>query len=145
MCNLLKFRLSQNEFMKSFISKKWPEKFEGFLPYPLINFQGRNSSKFWLPFWEKRWPHKFILNLTELYVPDGNKKNLYSSSTSLIRKSPTQTFFVSIQPLTLSVTKIFLESIFRVKYYDLNFGVLNSHSSFILWDWVCVLIIWHDI
>ena len=41
--------------------------FEGFLPYPLINFQGRNSSNFWLAYWEKRWPYKFILNLTDLY------------------------------------------------------------------------------
>ena len=39
------------------------QKFEGFL----INFQGRNPSNFWLAFWEKWWPHKFILNLTDLY------------------------------------------------------------------------------
>ena len=34
------------------------QKFEGFLPYPLINFQGegRNPSNFWLAFWEKRRP-----------------------------------------------------------------------------------------
>ena len=39
----------------------------GFLPYPLINFQGRNPGNFWLAFWEKRWHHKFFLNLTDLY------------------------------------------------------------------------------
>ena len=35
---------------------------------PLIKFQGRNPSNFWLAFWEKQWPHKFILNLTDLYM-----------------------------------------------------------------------------
>ena len=43
------------------------QKFEGFLLYPLINFQSRNPSNFWLAFWEKWWPNKFILNLTDLY------------------------------------------------------------------------------
>ena len=43
-------------------------KFLRFLPYPLINFKGRNPSNFWLAFWEKRCPHKFILNLTDLYI-----------------------------------------------------------------------------
>ena len=33
----------------------------------LINFQGRNLCDFWLGFWKKWWPHKFILNLTDLY------------------------------------------------------------------------------
>ena len=32
------------------------QKFEEFLPYPLINFQGKNPSNFWLAFFEKRWP-----------------------------------------------------------------------------------------
>ena len=36
------------------------------LKLPLINFQGRNPSNFWLAFWEKRWPLRFILNLTDL-------------------------------------------------------------------------------
>ena len=44
------------------------QKFEGFLPYPLIIYQGRNTSNFWLVFWEKLWPHKLILNLTDLYI-----------------------------------------------------------------------------
>ena len=29
------------------------------LPYPLINFQGRNPSNFLLALWEKRWPYEF--------------------------------------------------------------------------------------
>ena len=32
-----------------------------------MNLQGRNLRNFWLAFWKKRWPHKFILNLTDLY------------------------------------------------------------------------------
>ena len=32
----------------------------------VVNFQGRNLWNFWLEFWDKRWPHKFILNLTDL-------------------------------------------------------------------------------
>ena len=42
------------------------QKFEGFLPYPLINFQGRNPSTFWLVFLEKQRPYRFILNLSNL-------------------------------------------------------------------------------
>ena len=34
------------------------QKLQRFLPYPLINFQGR--------FRDKRWPHKIILNSTDL-------------------------------------------------------------------------------
>ena len=37
-----------------------------FLPYALIDFQGRNLGNFWMAFWEKRWPHEFILNLSDL-------------------------------------------------------------------------------
>ena len=43
------------------------QKLQRFLSYPLINFQNRNLCHFWLAFWEKRWPLKFILNLTDLY------------------------------------------------------------------------------
>ena len=56
--NLWGHRFSQNA------NQKLPR----FLPYPLINFQGKNLGNFWLAFWEKRWPHKFILNLTDLYI-----------------------------------------------------------------------------
>ena len=55
--NLWGHRFSQNANQKSI----------RFLPYPLINFQGRNLRNFWLAFWEKQqWPNKFILNLTDL-------------------------------------------------------------------------------
>ena len=30
------------------------QKLQRFLPYPLINFQGKNPGNFWLAFWEKR-------------------------------------------------------------------------------------------
>ena len=50
------------------------QKLSRFLPYPLINFHGRNFGNFWLAFWEKRWPHKFILNLTDLCLV--GQKNL---------------------------------------------------------------------
>ena len=43
--------------------------------YPLINFQGRNPSNLWLAFWEKRWPHKLILNLTDLYIKPSSTPN----------------------------------------------------------------------
>ena len=49
------------------LSPKFPTQNYRFLPYPLINFQGRNLCNFWLEFWEKRWPHEFILNLIDLY------------------------------------------------------------------------------
>ena len=49
-------------------SQNTNQKLQRFLPYPLINSQGRNLCNFWLIFWEKRWPHKFILNLTDLYI-----------------------------------------------------------------------------
>ena len=55
--NLWGHRFSQNTNQKLTI----------FLPYPLINFQGRNLGNFWLAFWGKRWPNKFILNLIDLY------------------------------------------------------------------------------
>ena len=38
---LLNVRLSQNEFMKSSISKKWPKKFEGFLPLEFLQYIGQ--------------------------------------------------------------------------------------------------------
>ena len=45
--------------------------------------EGRNPSNFWFAFWEKRWPHKLILNLTDLQHPwimtFKFKNNLYFS------------------------------------------------------------------
>ena len=51
-------------FWKDETLTSWPLKI-----HTLINFQGRNLCDFWLEFWKKRWPHKFILNLTDLYSP----------------------------------------------------------------------------
>ena len=34
--------------------------------------KGRNPGNFWLAFWAKWWPHKFILNLTDLYKSQTN-------------------------------------------------------------------------
>ena len=42
------------------------------MPHPRIKFQGRNLGNFWLAFWAKWWPHKFILNLTDLYKSQTN-------------------------------------------------------------------------
>ena len=44
------------------------KKLQRFLPYHQINFQNRNLCIFWLGFWKKWWPHKVILNLTDLYI-----------------------------------------------------------------------------
>ena len=43
---ILKVRLNQNEFMKSSISKKWTEKFEGFLPWEFLQYIWQKSFKF---------------------------------------------------------------------------------------------------
>ena len=62
-----KCQLNSEWIYEVVVSPKMPtKKLTRFLPYPLINFQGRNLGNFWLAFWEKRWPHKFILNLTDL-------------------------------------------------------------------------------
>ena len=37
------------------------------LPWKFIRGSGRNLKNFRLAFWEKRWPHKFILNLTDIH------------------------------------------------------------------------------
>ena len=63
----LKVSYIQNEFMRSSFLSNANQKLQRFLPYPLVNFQGRNLCNFRLAFWKKRWPHEFILNLTELY------------------------------------------------------------------------------
>ena len=44
------------------VAKKSPKK----VLRSLFVWQGRNSCNFWFVFWEKRWSHKFILNLTDL-------------------------------------------------------------------------------
>ena len=64
---LLKVSQMQNEFMRSLFLPNASQKLQGFLPYHLINFQGRNPWNFWLTVWEKRLTHKFIQNFTDLY------------------------------------------------------------------------------
>ena len=70
-------RLKQKSWTKGQFNLEWiyevitslkmaNQKLPGFLPYSLIYFQDRNSGNFWLAFWHKQWPHKFILNLTDL-------------------------------------------------------------------------------
>jgi hypothetical protein len=53
----LKVSLIENEFTYfrgHRFSQNANQKLPRFLPYPLINFQGRNLGNFWLVFWEKR-------------------------------------------------------------------------------------------
>ena len=40
----------------------------------LVCMVGQKFLQFWFAFWEKRWPHKFILNLTDLYLEDFRQK-----------------------------------------------------------------------
>jgi hypothetical protein len=54
---LLKVSYFQNEFMKS-----------SFLPTTGLCSEGRNPDNFLFVFLEKRWLHKFILKLTDLYL-----------------------------------------------------------------------------
>ena len=63
----IKVQLEMIEWGHRF-SQNANQKLLGFLPYPFINFQGRNPGNNLLAFWEKRWPHKFILNLTDLPI-----------------------------------------------------------------------------
>ena len=67
-------KISSGRVFKGQLNSEWiyevivspNQKLQRFLPYPLINYQGRNLCNFWLAFWEKQWTHKFILNLTDL-------------------------------------------------------------------------------
>ena len=72
-----KSQLNSDWIYEVIVSSKIPTKNyrDYFLPYLLIIFQGRNPSNFWLAFWDKRWPHKFILNLTDLYHAAGGTKS----------------------------------------------------------------------
>ena len=60
------FRWFLNEFMKSsFLPKCQPEIWR-ISALPSNKLPEQKSFKFWLAFWEKRWPHEFILNFTDL-------------------------------------------------------------------------------
>ena len=65
--NRAKGQLNSELIYEVIVYPKMPtKKLPRFLPYALINFQGKNLGNFWLAFWEKRRPHKCILNLTGL-------------------------------------------------------------------------------
>ena len=60
-----KGQLSSEWIHMVIISPKMPTKsFQDFCPGSFL--EGRAEILFWLAFWEKRWPDKFILNLTDL-------------------------------------------------------------------------------
>ena len=74
--------------MRSSLLPKSQPKIIEILPCLLTNFQCRSLCNFWLGIWKKRWPHKFILNLTDLYIismqhciPDWLLDKYRSSST----------------------------------------------------------------
>ena len=70
--------------------------YQDFCPkYPLINFQGRSLGNFWLAFWEKWWPHKFILNLTDLYIVIWISFYTYSSGTVKVGSRAANNLLVS--------------------------------------------------
>ena len=51
-----------------------------FLAAILVCWYGRNPCNFRFAFWEKSWPHIFILNLTDLYILEHDSANCTSSS-----------------------------------------------------------------
>ena len=65
----IKVQLNSEWIHEVIVSPKKPTKnYKDFCPGILL--EGRaESGIFWLIFWEKRWPHKFILNLTDFRLP----------------------------------------------------------------------------
>ena len=61
------------------LTKKSPKK----VLRSLFVWQGRNPCNFWFAFWEKRLPHKFILNLTD-------HQQFVKCYTQIIQMSDTQ-------------------------------------------------------
>ena len=55
------FQSTSSPILKSLVP--WGHLVGGYLSL----WYGRNLCNFWCGFWEKWWPHKFILNLTDLY------------------------------------------------------------------------------
>ena len=72
-------RQFQNEFMKS-----------SFVKISALTTQGRNPDNFLFVFWEKRWPHEFILKLSVNF-----KRTLLSHHFD----QKTNTFFLRISAL----------------------------------------------
>ena len=62
----LKVRQFQNEFMKSSFLPKCERKIVRISALCSVD---RNLDNFLFVFWEKRWLHKLILKLTDLYAP----------------------------------------------------------------------------
>jgi hypothetical protein len=87
---------------------------------------GRNPCNFWFAFWEKRWPHKFILNLADLYqklifVLSRKRKEKHGDSQELILDSwqvASSGFFL---PKIVPEERVFCEkqSRFIVKYGEI--------------------------
>ena len=86
-----------------------------FLPYPLINFRGRNVGNFWLAFWMKRWPQKFILNFTKgswirlpvLSVP--------RKSTSFLQYRSCRIEIILLYPISRSINGIDVTHFYSAK------------------------------
>ena len=117
------------------------QKFKGFLPYPLINFQGSKISNFWLPFWEKRWSHSHSesnwplndFNFGSVSFSflsyDGN---LFSNSVWSIHNymctTYTWSFFYSNSPGVISNYRVFhiemflLKWLWQIEIYKLDFA-----------------------
>ena len=117
-----------------------------FLPYPLINFQGRNLCNFWLEFWEKQWPHKFILNLFDLYRISFMIDDWWEWKCSILRIIGILTTFISGKRWTCNFTDPYLtrinfipsKSLFTIGFTSLEclfgqieFRPINNWCSFI--------------
>ena len=90
--------------MRSLISQNANQKLEEFLPWKFIRGQDRNPSNFWLAFWEKQRPYKFILNLTDL------QKSLFSNSKKTLKdcyqeheNKTTRTLFLTLSSNVFNV------------------------------------------
>ena len=83
------------------------QKLQRFLLSLLINFQGRNLCNFWLGFWKKRWPHKFILNSTDLY----NKSFVFDTHFFV--------FVIRIKLFLMSLLTMAFKKSFLYKTYSL--------------------------
>ena len=57
-----------NDWMRSLFLTKCQPKITRISALSFYKLQGRNPGNNLLAFWEKRWPHKFTLNLTDLPI-----------------------------------------------------------------------------
>ena len=64
---ICKGHLNSEWLYEVIVSPKIPTKnYQDFCPGSLLEGRAEVLGIFWLAFWEKQWPHKFILNLTDL-------------------------------------------------------------------------------